>query len=345
MSSAMPSPLCKRLLYALPGCLVLAVAAAAAQPVTVSCAVEPALTQGRPLALHAWAVNAAGRAADLPPGLRWQVDSGDTATGPVVAGQATAWTALEPARAGLLRAQLLRADGSALCTVAARRVGPIRGPRSSPIAAPRVHARHFLTRDRAEPGGYSALAFLLLPAPPLPAEKERCLRILSAWLRQLQPAAEMEAFIEREQITLFMLPQREAPALRLPGNAGDAAALRTAAQALLANYDHARAQALLATLGLSAAGPGPLLVTRQASPNGEPVLQMVEDFGQVDPVIAEAWLRWSLKLVAQPRAPSTEALQRVAMTLRNVIAHVARGLPDGGARATESIRVAALPAR
>jgi len=101
----------------------------------------------------------------------------------------------------------------------------------------------------------------------------------------------------------------------------------------------------MAKMGLAGVGPGPLLVTRQTSSTDERSVLLVEDFASVDPAIVEPWLRWSLSLISQPRERSTEALQRVAMTLRNVIAHAARDLPDGGAAAREGVRVATLPGR
>jgi hypothetical protein len=318
-------------------------AAPAAPSPAVACAVEPALAAGTTLHLHAWAVDARGAAAGLPAGVRWQVDRGEVDSADVAAAAQVRWSIPDKPRSGVLRAQLVRADGSVLCTATARRVP---GTRSLDPPHGAARARHFLTRDREEPRGYAALAWLLLPAPPAPAERERCLRVLAAWLRQLPPTAEMEQYVERDRLTLFLLPLRDAPALKGDADGADPQAPRAAAQALLAAYDHARAQALMAKMGLAAAGPGPLLVTRQAVPAGEAqaqAAQMVEDFGAVDPSIAEAWMRWSLSLVAQPRERSAEALQRVAMTLRNVIAHVARGLPDGGAGARDWIRVAAAP--
>lgn len=331
-----------RALRAAAGAFALGTAiAATAQPLTFACAVEPALASGTSLALHAWAVNAAGLAAGLPSGLQWRVDRGEVDSGMVAGGMPVRWTIPELPRRGLLRAQLVRADGSVVCTATARRVGEIRGDPPTGTA----RARHFLIRDREEPRGYAALGFLLLPSPPAPAERERCVRVLSAWLRHLPPTAEMELYVERDQLTLYLLPLRDIPALKLDADPADPHALRAAALALLAAYDHSRAQALMAKMGISGAGPGPLLVTRTASPNGDLGAQLVEDFGAIDPVIVEPWMRWSLSLVSQPRERSVEALQRVAMTLRNVIAHVARGLPGGGADARDRIRVVAMPAR
>lgn len=314
----------------------------AAQVAQVACAVEPALASGEPLELHAWAVDGGGLPAALPAGLRWQVDRGEVAATPVAAGKPVRWTVPERPR-GLLQARLVAEGGQVLCSVTARRVPGARGTEPPPGA----RARHFLARDREEPRGYAALSYLLLPSPPAAAERERCLRVIAAWLRQLPPTSEMEQYVERNELTLFLLPLRDVPPLKLDGPAGaDPQALRAAAQALLENYDHARAQALLARMGLAAAGPGPWLVTRQAAPPGSPPpALLVEDFGAVDASIVEGWMRWSLSLVSQPREGSAEALGRVAMTLRNVIAHVARSLPDGGARAREAIRVAAAPSR
>lgn len=328
------------------GALVLGHAfAAAAQALTVSCAVEPALVSGTSLKLNAWAVNAAGRAAALPSGAQWRVDRGEVGAGAVAGGATVKWTLPEKPLSYIAHARLVRPDGGVLCSATARRVPGIRG-QGPPQGAAR--ARHFLVREREEPGGYAALAYLLIPAQPAPAERERCLRLLAAWLRLLPPTAEMELYVERDQLTLFLLPLREIPELKLDAGSSDRheqAAWRAAAQKLLSQYDHVRAQAILAKWGLAGAGPGPLLVTRQAPGSGDGSTQLVEDFANVDLVIVEPWLRWSLSLISQPRERSTEALQRVAMTLRNVIAHVARDLPDGGAVARDGVRVAAVPAR
>lgn len=315
----------------------------AAQVARVACAVEPALASGEPLDLHAWAVDGGGGPSALPAGLRWQVDRGDVENVPVAAGRAVRWTVPERPR-GLLHARLVGDGGQVLCSVSARRVPNARG---TDTPAGTARARHYLARDREEPRGYAALSYLLLPSPPAAAERERSLRVIAAWLRQLPPTSEMEQYVERNELTLFLLPLRDVPPLKLdaPGGA-DPQAYRAAAQTLLENYDHARAQALLARMGLTSAGAGPLLVTRQAAPPGSPPpALLVEDFGAVDGSIVDAWMRWSLSLVSQPREGSAEALGRVALTLRNVIAHVARSLPDGGARAREAIRVAAAPAR
>lgn len=316
----------------------------ASQTPVVACTVEPALTDGVPLALLAWAVDGGGKPVALPAGLRWQADGGNVDDTAVTAGGSIRWTLPDQPRRGVLHARLVRDNGQIVCSVTARRVPGIRG--SAP-AIGAVRARHFLVRDRDEPRGYAGLSYLLLLSPPVGAERERCLRVLAAWLRRLPPTAEMELYVERNELTLFLLPVRDVPPLKLDGpGSPDPQTYRAAAQALLASYDHARAQALLARMGVVVAGAGPWLVTRQAAPPGSPPpALLIEDFGAVDPSIVEAWMHWSLSLVSQPREGSAEALQRVAMTLRNVIAHVARGLPDGGAGARDAIRLATAPAR
>ena len=311
----------------------------------VACAVEPALASDEPLALHAWAVDGSGMPVALPAGLRWRADRGEVDDTPAAAGVPIRWTVPDRPRSGALHARLVGRDGQIVCSVTVRRVP---GARAMDPPTGAARARHFLARDRDEPRGYAALSYLLLPSPPAAAaERERCVRVIAAWLRQLPPTAEMEQYVERNELTLFLLPLRDVPPLKLDGQGGaDPQAYRAAAQTLLASYDHVRAQALLARMGLATAGSGPWLVTRQAAPPGSPPpAQLVEDFGAVDPSISEAWMHWSLSLVSQPREGSGEALQRVAMTLRNVIAHVARSLPDGGAGAREAIRVSTAPAR
>jgi hypothetical protein len=325
--------------------LVLAATGAAAQA-SVACAVEPALVTGQRLTLHAWAVKSDGAAADLPSDLRWQVDRGTVGADPVLAGVPTAWTIPEAPRKGLVRARLVAADGSAVCTSTARVVPTLRGLNNTHAGSGQgmsgtARSRHLWIREEDEPRGYAAVGYLLLPAPPAAADRERFLRVLEAWLRQLPDVADLELYVERNQLTLYLLPVREMPTLKLQTGSDDPRVWREAARLVLAHYDHARAQALMARMGFAAGGAGPFLLTRPSVPGGRPVTLMVEDLSTVDPGIAEVWMRWSLQLGSQPRELTGEAMQRAALTLRNVIAHLARGLPGGGAATRDSIRLVA----
>ncbi len=324
--------------------LLAVVATASAAQAGVACAVEPALVTGQRLTLHAWALKPDGTAADLPADLRWQVDRGSVAAEPVVAGVPVAWTIPETPRKGLVRARLVAAGGGVVCSSTARVVPDLRGPGSVRPGAGQgmagmARARHLWLRDQDEPRGYAALGYLLLPAPPAAADRERYLRVLESWLRQMPAVADLELYAERNQLTLFLLPLREMPALKLQAGVDDPQALRETARVLLAHYDHARAQALMARMGVAAGGAGPFLLTRPSTPGAGPATQMVEDLSAVDPGIVEVWMRWSLQLGSQPRELTAESMQRVALTLRNVIAHLARGLPGGGATTRDSIQI------
>ena len=326
--------------------LLAAAATGAVAQASVACAVEPALVTGQSLTLHAWAVKSDGAAADLPADLRWQVDRGSVAADRVVTGVPVAWTIPDTPRKGLVRARLVAADGNAVCTGTARVVPNLRGPNNTLPGAGQgmpgaARARHLWLPDQNEPRGYAALGYLLLPAPPAAADRERFLRVLEAWLRQLPAVADLELYVERDQLTLFLLPLREMPALKLQTGVDDPQAWRDAARVLLAHYDHARAQALMARMGVTAGGAGPFLLTRPSAPGGGSAMQMVEDLSSVDPGIAEVWMRWSLQLGSQPRELTGETMQRAALTLRNVIAHLARGLPGGGGATRDSIRLIA----
>ncbi|MEP6482655.1 MAG: hypothetical protein ABJA94_11690, partial [Rhodoglobus sp.] len=124
------------------------------------------------------------------------------------------------------------------------------------------------------------------------------------------------------------------------------AALLVAAQQLLEAYDHSRAQALATRLSLHITGSGPVLVTL-ARPAGEGIATaaLVENMGGVAPEVAEAWLRAAMHAALEPRTWSADALTRLALRMRNVVALLAATLPDPGLRADQRVQLAQMAPR
>ena len=121
-------------------------------------------------------------------------------------------------------------------------------------------------------------------------------------------------------------------------------ALLIAAADLLSAYDHARAQALLARLQVRPARSGPVLVTLLA-PASEAAVGtglLVEDMSSAAPVVAGAWMRFALRSSSESRSWFAGALERAALNVRNLIAQVARSVPDIDAQARDWVTVAQL---
>jgi hypothetical protein len=207
--------------------------------------------------------------------------------------------------------------------------------------------RDWLLPGQAEPAGFGAYSYLLFAAPPRDVERERHLRVLMAYVRQLPERAEVESYLQKSQLNLFQLPLRQIPKLPAnPGSAGDAA-LRASAERLLADYDHVRAQVLLAGLGLPAGSRGPLLVTRVpavlATSGGDQLL--IEDMSRVEPVVAEQWMALSADLVNRQRHWDRRVLTQLALEVRNLIAQVASAVPDIDTESRKWVRVSELRPR
>jgi hypothetical protein len=213
-----------------------------------------------------------------------------------------------------------------------------------PIRSGRVGARHFLLSGLQEPAGFGAYTYLLLQGAPTDAERLRHLQVLATMLRELPALADALRHVEPAGINLVMLPLRHMPQLPVRPEAASDDVVLNAAAGLLSAYDHARAQALLARLQVRPARSGPVLVTLLApSPEaaaGAPLL--VEDMSAAAPVLAGAWMRFALRSSSESRTWSAGALERIALNARNLIAQVARSVPDIDAQSRDWVSVARL---
>ena len=208
-------------------------------------------------------------------------------------------------------------------------------------------ARSLLLSGRDEPPGFGAYGYLLLLAPPRDDERARHLSVLAAFLRQYPS---VEAFLKNKvqfrEISLVQLPVRYEPQLPPRLQAASDAALLAAAEKLLEAYDHARAQTVATRLSLHIRGSGPVLVTL-ARPAGEgfAATALVENMSGVAPDVAEAWLRAAMHAALEPRSWSADAFVRLALRMRNVVAHLSTTFSDPRLRADDRVQLAQLAPR
>lgn len=301
-------------------------AGAAPARAELTCAAGHVLVRpGERVRLQLWASAAGAVPLPLEAALRWRVPGGR------VLGQGMGVEWQLPDADGKPRwLEAVAEAGTEQC-----RVAVLLAPRGSEGVIPGGPRGGLLTGRRLwisgsdEPPGYGAYAYLLLASPPREPERERHLAVLAAFLRQLSDAAELERYVDKDTLNLMLLPLRYAPTLPLNLRTASDAQLRSAAQALLAAYDYARAEVLLARLGKTQLGSGPYLLTRtlpMAAAGAAP--WVFEDMNAVDPSLADTWMRWSMRLATAPRAWDGDALAGLALQLRNVIAHAARALPN-----------------
>jgi hypothetical protein len=93
--------------------------------------------------------------------------------------------------------------------------------------------------------------------------------------------------------------------------------------------------------------PGPILLTLLTllAPAAEATageLVLMEDMSAVAPVVAGAWMRFVLRSSSETRNWSAGAMERTALNVRNLIAQVARSVPDINSRSREWVTVARL---
>lgn len=225
------------------------------------------------------------------------------------------------------------ADGveRARCDVQVRRVARAdseSGKVREPLRSDRITARALLLPAQSEPEGYGLTGWLLLPAPARDeAERQRHREAIDAWLRELVPAESLLAHYERaSQIALTILPVRTKVELPDPGDS--AARRREVVEQLLSAYDHARAQLVLADLGLIGQGRGPYLAAHEAMlPETQAADRLLLDMSGVSNAVMTDWLVHFKWVAAQQRSWGALAVHRFGLNLRNVLAASATATP------------------
>jgi len=192
-----------------------------------------------------------------------------------------------------------------------------------------LSGRSFLVPGANEDSGYGLYSYLLFESPPTDTtERARYLGAIESYLRVIQSIAEMERYRHRSQINLVILPVKRSVAL--PDNLSDTTNLAKSAEEVLAVYDYARSQSLLAELGPKGVRTGPYLISIMplGSQGGKMVLRF--DMSRVVPSLVSYGVRTFCALASQEGEWSEIKFERIAFELRNILAVATRDVPDVG---------------
>ncbi|MBK5124341.1 hypothetical protein IQ288_31375 [Burkholderia sp. R-69980] len=277
--------------------------------------------------------------------LAWSASTGNIAGGDVATWQ------FEPAAAGspdvIEASATVTARDDALGRVACElwvyvakptELPKSKSARSAGQRSATLSARAFLLPDMAPEPGYGLYSYLLFDTPPNgDEERQRYLKAIEAYLLVLQPLEEMERHRRRSELNLTLLPVKRN--VQLPNDLSDPKQATQAAQRVLAAYDYARAQVLLADLGWTVSS-GPYLVSKIAAGSDDKVAPLSFDMSHVMPQLVWDWVRAFCALTAQEHSWTDVTLTKLALNTRNIIAVGARATPDVVSGLEKWIRVA-----
>jgi hypothetical protein len=185
---------------------------------------------------------------------------------------------------------------------------------------------------------YSYLLFAT--APRSDEDRDRAIQTLQALILVVQPVEAVERYRTRRELNLTQVPVTNA--IDVPASLTDSDAARATAQQIFEKYDYARAQDLLLRLGINDAEGGPYLVssavpaTKSAAASGT---QIVFDMRRAVPKLTWDWVTSFTRLAAQERSWSAEAMAKLALNTRNVLAVAARETPEVLVALTDWVRV------
>jgi hypothetical protein len=178
-----------------------------------------------------------------------------------------------------------------------------------------------LVAGQRESPGYGLYSYLLLGSPPSEAARERYIKVIETLWGLLPEIVSLEQYVQRQSLNVAYLPVTSPPA-------GAASA-----EWVLANYDYARARAVLRLLsGTNREGPYIVSAMRpmseaQAAP-ASPGPYLFQDLSRVPPHLAVTWVREFLNQAAQERFWEERTGQQLALKLRLTIGILGVGLPE-----------------
>jgi hypothetical protein len=289
---------------------------------------RPLVHTGESVMLRAWATDTAGHPVIQSVQFAWSAS-----TGTIAGGEVATWSVGRAAEGSgsvmKATAQVIarhEALGQAACDLLVYVAKPVTAP-PGPDRSGRLSARAFLPTNHDEPNGYGLYSYVLFATPPQDdQEHERYLKAIESYLLVLQPIEEMERHRRRSELNIMLLPVKRN--IALPDNLSDPKQAAQAAQRVLAAYDYARAQVLLADLGGNVISSGPYLVSKlsvDASDRGAPLFF---DMSHVVPKLVWDWVQAFCALVAQEHSWTAVTLRKLALNTRNVIAVGARETPE-----------------
>jgi hypothetical protein len=142
-------------------------------------------------------------------------------------GKEVVWNLGRVIHEGIYRATAKFTD-NAVCSVRVVVVDPLR--RGS---VAHETGRSFLVKDKAESEGYGLYSYCLLGSRPTATTRDRYLRILTAYMQDIEKVSSLEEYISRDKLNITYLPVDVAPPVNVT------------ASWLLEHYDYPRARVLL----------------------------------------------------------------------------------------------------
>lgn len=277
-----------------------------AVPVTDSCTPEkPLATEGETIEIRLWT-------ATIIPAT--QVNWTATAGRIDAKGKVAVWD-LTGAPAGYqsASAHYANASGPATCSV---RVVVMEETGGRGVRRETGH--DLLVSNTNEAAGYGLYSYVLLGSAPDENSRDRCLKLMEAFLNQAPLIADLEKYFDKKQLNLTYIPVVTAP--QTPPSA----------QWLLDHYDYARARFFLHSLPGNASR-GPYIVSSlhplgSVQPRPGPFLS--QDLSSVPPHLAALWTSEFLNQAAQEHFWEQDSGKMLELRLRTAIGILAEGLPD-----------------
>jgi len=283
---------------------------------------QPAIVQGESTTLRAWASTPDGQPITTRIAFSWNVDAGSVDANGPSARWNLASVNVQSNGAQRVTATVTAArqgERDARCVVevqigAKETTAPARGViRGEDL----LSAKRYLFPGDVETPGFGLYSYLLLSAPPKDAdEKARYLKTIEAYLLMLQ---NVDDYLARH------VPPSSLNATYIPLKVAPKAATTNVdwAASVLEVYDYATAGILLRRVNQDLTG-GPFLISvlgpLSRMSQSDLSARLHENLTGVTPALAWDWVRWFTYLAAQQRSWSQTTLQRLGLTVRNVIA-------------------------
>ncbi len=312
--------------------------------VNVVCAPEqPVIHPGETVKVHAWVTDSSGKALDQDTRFTWSASEGvitgnDTANWMlgsdfVIADKQVITDEQKTITAKVIVTQPSLGDGTCEVHVIAAMLhndkdtanvlsGPLRYQRGKVI----MSGREFLVTEGKEDPGYGLYSYFLFDQPPKDKnERQRYLKAIESFLRGLPPIAELELRAPPSELNLTLLPVKQP--IKITANMSEPKEVAIAAEKVLAVYDYAQANKILASICKYAERTGPYLFSRLPAGRTPQKVSLLLNMSSVSPELAHAWITYFRWHSAQERSWSESTLKKLALQMQNVIAVSAKDVP------------------
>jgi hypothetical protein len=186
----------------------------------------------------------------------------------------------------------------------------------------RLAARTLLVGVGEEQGGYGLYSYILFRNPPLPAEKERYLAIIEAYLLRISDIANVEDVVRQARINVTYLLVKQLPPDAL--SASDK-------NWILDHYNYDRARQLLLMLP-RAEGIGPYIVSVRGPLGNSGVARehyLKIDLSSTSPRIVSACVDYFIGQSAKEEFDAEDPFTKILPSLRDGLAQLAAGIDEG----------------